>query len=190
MTKMVKVLVLVAILTATLAVSPAQACACGEDWSKMNDEEIVSNIPARYRRLCPFHRPAHRRETGAGRPRWDRMAAALHTCRVHNGGGGLPGRDRLARTPSGRAPWPQFDCLWHSLGNRRVGSLGPLALPGRAPRVRHSGRRHATRLTGRHRPLPLPLLAQVGEPHGARVRARHGGLGAKRPRDRFLAEAS
>ncbi len=44
MTKMVKVLVLVAILTATLAVSPAQACACGEDWSKMNDEEIVSNI--------------------------------------------------------------------------------------------------------------------------------------------------
>ncbi len=44
MTKMVKVLVLVAILTATLAVSPAQACACGEDWAKMNDEEIVSNI--------------------------------------------------------------------------------------------------------------------------------------------------
>ena len=44
MTKIVKVLVLVAILTATLAVSPAQACACGEDWSKMSDEEIVSNI--------------------------------------------------------------------------------------------------------------------------------------------------
>ena len=44
MTKMVKVLVLVAILTATLAVSPAQACACGEDWSKMSDEKIVSNI--------------------------------------------------------------------------------------------------------------------------------------------------
>ena len=44
MTKMVKVLVLVAILTATLAVSPAQACAYGEDWSKMSDEKIVSNI--------------------------------------------------------------------------------------------------------------------------------------------------
>jgi hypothetical protein len=29
MTKMVKVLVLAAILTVTLAVSPAQACACG-----------------------------------------------------------------------------------------------------------------------------------------------------------------
>ena len=44
MMKMVKALVLVAILTATLAVSPAQACACGEDWSKMSDEQIVSNI--------------------------------------------------------------------------------------------------------------------------------------------------
>ena len=44
MTKMVKVLVLVAILTVTLAVSPAQACACGEDWSEMSDEEIVSTI--------------------------------------------------------------------------------------------------------------------------------------------------
>ena len=44
MTKIVKVLVLVAILTATLAVSPAQACACGEDWSTMSDEEIVSTI--------------------------------------------------------------------------------------------------------------------------------------------------
>lgn len=45
MTKMIKVLVLVAILTATLAVSPAQACACGvPDWSKMSDEEIVSTI--------------------------------------------------------------------------------------------------------------------------------------------------
>ena len=35
MTKIVKVLVLVAILTVTLAVSPAQACACGgtPDWS-------------------------------------------------------------------------------------------------------------------------------------------------------------
>jgi len=44
MTKIVKVLVLVAILTVTLAVSPAQACACGEDWSKMSEEEIVSTI--------------------------------------------------------------------------------------------------------------------------------------------------
>ena len=47
MTKMIKIKVLVllvAILNVTLAVSPAQACACGEDWSKMSDEEIVSNI--------------------------------------------------------------------------------------------------------------------------------------------------
>jgi hypothetical protein len=46
MTKMVKVLVLVAILTVTLAVSPAQACACGgtPDWSKMSNEAIVSTI--------------------------------------------------------------------------------------------------------------------------------------------------
>jgi hypothetical protein len=45
MTKMVKALILVAILTLTLAVSPAQACACGvPDWSMMSDEEIVSTI--------------------------------------------------------------------------------------------------------------------------------------------------
>ena len=44
MTKIVKILVLVAILTVTLAVSPAQACACGEDWSKMSDEQLVSTI--------------------------------------------------------------------------------------------------------------------------------------------------
>jgi hypothetical protein len=46
MTKTVKVLILVAIFTATLAVSPAQACACGgtPDWSKMSDETIVSTI--------------------------------------------------------------------------------------------------------------------------------------------------
>src|SRR5829696_4252564 len=43
-TKIVKILVLVAILTVTLAVSPAQACACGEDWSAMSAEEIVSAI--------------------------------------------------------------------------------------------------------------------------------------------------
>jgi hypothetical protein len=42
--KMVKVLLLVAILTVTLAVSPAQACACGEDWSVMSAEQIVSAI--------------------------------------------------------------------------------------------------------------------------------------------------
>jgi hypothetical protein len=41
----IKVLVLlVAILTVTLAVSPAQACACGEDWANMSAEEIVSAI--------------------------------------------------------------------------------------------------------------------------------------------------
>ena len=44
MTKTIKLLVLIAILTVTLAVSPAQACACGEDWSSMSDEKIVSNI--------------------------------------------------------------------------------------------------------------------------------------------------
>ena len=44
MTKTVKLLVLVAILTVTLAVSPAQACACGEVWSEMTVEEILSNI--------------------------------------------------------------------------------------------------------------------------------------------------
>ena len=44
MTKIVKLLVLIAILTITLAVSPAQACACGEDWSLMSAEEIVSAI--------------------------------------------------------------------------------------------------------------------------------------------------
>ena len=42
---MVKVLVLAAILTSTLAVSPAQACACEvPDWSTMSDEQIVSAI--------------------------------------------------------------------------------------------------------------------------------------------------
>jgi hypothetical protein len=44
-TKIVKILLLVAILTVTLAVSPAQACACGvPDWSVMSVEEIVSTI--------------------------------------------------------------------------------------------------------------------------------------------------
>ena len=41
----IKVLVLlVAILTVTLAVSPAQACACGENWSAMSAEKMVSEI--------------------------------------------------------------------------------------------------------------------------------------------------
>ncbi len=44
MTKIVKILLLVAILTVTLAVSPAQACACGENWSAMSPEKIVSEI--------------------------------------------------------------------------------------------------------------------------------------------------
>jgi hypothetical protein len=45
MAKIIKALLLVAILTATLAVSPAQACACGvPDWSAMSDEEIVATI--------------------------------------------------------------------------------------------------------------------------------------------------
>ena len=44
MTKIVKLLVLVALLTVTLAVSPAQACACGEKWSAMSPEKIVSEI--------------------------------------------------------------------------------------------------------------------------------------------------
>ena len=46
MTKLAKLLVLVAILTVTLAVSPAGACACGEDWSSMSDEKIVFEINA------------------------------------------------------------------------------------------------------------------------------------------------
>ena len=44
MPKIVKVLVLVAILTVTLAVGPAQACACGENWAAMSPEKIVSEI--------------------------------------------------------------------------------------------------------------------------------------------------
>ena len=43
--KMVLILVLVVILTATLAGNPAQACACHmPDWSTMSAEEIVSAI--------------------------------------------------------------------------------------------------------------------------------------------------
>ena len=45
MTKIVKVLVLVLILTVMLHISPAQACACGTpEWSLMSAEEIVSTI--------------------------------------------------------------------------------------------------------------------------------------------------
>jgi hypothetical protein len=45
MTKMVKVLVLVLMLTVMLPISPAQACAFGvPDWSMMSDEQIVSTI--------------------------------------------------------------------------------------------------------------------------------------------------
>jgi len=46
MLKKAKILVLVAIFTVTLAISPAQACACGgvPDWSVMSDEEMVSTI--------------------------------------------------------------------------------------------------------------------------------------------------
>jgi hypothetical protein len=45
MTKVFKVLVLAAILTVSLAISPAQACACGPpDWSMLSDQEIVSTI--------------------------------------------------------------------------------------------------------------------------------------------------
>jgi hypothetical protein len=46
MTKMVKVLVLVLMLTVMLPLSPAQACACGgtPNWSVMSAEEIATTI--------------------------------------------------------------------------------------------------------------------------------------------------
>jgi hypothetical protein len=48
MTKIVKVLVLVLMLTVMLPISPVQACACGgvPNWSVMSNEEIVSTINA------------------------------------------------------------------------------------------------------------------------------------------------
>ena len=47
MTKIVKVLVLVLIITVMLHISPAWACACGEpDWSRMSTEQVVSTINA------------------------------------------------------------------------------------------------------------------------------------------------
>jgi hypothetical protein len=45
MTKIIKVLVLVAIITVMLSMGTAQACACGvPNWSEMSDEEIISTI--------------------------------------------------------------------------------------------------------------------------------------------------
>ena len=45
MTKIIKVLVLVAMITVMLSMGTAQACACGvHNWSEMSDEEIVSAI--------------------------------------------------------------------------------------------------------------------------------------------------
>jgi hypothetical protein len=44
MTKMVKVLVLVSIITVMLPISPAQACACVPDWSRMSAEQIASFV--------------------------------------------------------------------------------------------------------------------------------------------------
>ena len=45
MTKMIQVLILVAMITVMLSMGTAQACACGvPDWSTMSDEQIVSTI--------------------------------------------------------------------------------------------------------------------------------------------------
>ena len=46
MTKMVKVVVLVLMLSVMLPISPAEACACGgvPDWSRMSTEQIVSFV--------------------------------------------------------------------------------------------------------------------------------------------------
>ncbi len=46
MTKIVKVLVLVLMLTVMLPISPAEACACGgmPDWSRMSAEQVASFI--------------------------------------------------------------------------------------------------------------------------------------------------
>lgn len=83
-------------------------------------------------------------------------------------------------------PWRRVDRQWHRIGDLRVGSLGPLALPDHTPRVRHSGRFDVAPLTGRGETFALPLLAQVWEPHGTRVRARYDRLGTKRSRIRPL----
>ncbi len=44
MTKIIQVLILGAMITVMLSMGTAQACACGEVWSEMNDEQIVSAI--------------------------------------------------------------------------------------------------------------------------------------------------
>ena len=45
MTKIIQVLILVAMITVMLSMGTAQACACGvPDWSTMSDEAIVSTI--------------------------------------------------------------------------------------------------------------------------------------------------
>ena len=46
MTKMVKVVVLVLMLTVMLPISPAEACACGgmPDWSRMSPEQLASFV--------------------------------------------------------------------------------------------------------------------------------------------------
>ena len=44
MTKTVKVLVLVSMLTVVLPMSPAQACACGPNWSTMSAQQEASFI--------------------------------------------------------------------------------------------------------------------------------------------------
>lgn len=47
MTKIIQLLILVAMITVMLSMGIAQACACGvPNWSEMSDEEIVSTINA------------------------------------------------------------------------------------------------------------------------------------------------
>ena len=44
MMKIIQILILGAMITVMLSMGTAQACACGEVWSEMSDEEIVSTI--------------------------------------------------------------------------------------------------------------------------------------------------
>ena len=48
MTKIVRVLVLVLMLSVMLPISPAEACACGgmPDWSRMSAEQVASFVNA------------------------------------------------------------------------------------------------------------------------------------------------
>jgi hypothetical protein len=46
MTKIVKALILVLMLTVMLPISPAEACACGPNWSTMSSEQVASFINA------------------------------------------------------------------------------------------------------------------------------------------------